>query len=190
MRLVVIGGTGLIGPRLVTTLRTLGHDVATVSAGSGTDTLTGDGLAEVLRRAAVVIDVSDSPSLEDEAVMPLVTTSTRLLLRHEVAAGVAHHVALSSVGTDSLLESGYFRARSAQERLIKDAPIPYPSFAQAERRVGGHPALAPHELVHAHGGHPQRLGRRGLGHLERLQELLQEVRSCRSPKTISRALSS
>ena len=125
MRLVVIGGTGLIGSGLVTTLRRHGHDVATVSTESGADALTGDGLTEVLSGAAVVVDVSDSLSLEDEAVMPLVTSSTCNLLRYEVAAGVAHHVALSPVGTESLLESGNFRARSAQERLIKASPIPY-----------------------------------------------------------------
>jgi uncharacterized protein YbjT (DUF2867 family)/nitrite reductase/ring-hydroxylating ferredoxin subunit len=125
MRIIVIAGTGIIGSQLVTKLRAHGHDAVGASPEAGVDTVTGGGLAEALRGAAVVVDVSDSPSFEDAAVMQFFTSSTRNLLEYEVAAGVTHHVALSAVGTERLLESGYFRARCAQERLIKGSPIPY-----------------------------------------------------------------
>jgi uncharacterized protein YbjT (DUF2867 family)/nitrite reductase/ring-hydroxylating ferredoxin subunit len=125
MRIVVIGGTSLIGSQLVTTLRAHGHEAVAASPESGVDTVTGEGLAEVLRGAAVAVDVSDSPCVEDAAVMQFFTTSTRNLLGYEVAAGVTHHVVLSPVGTERLLESGYFRARYAQEQLIKESAIPY-----------------------------------------------------------------
>src|SRR6266508_1355625 len=125
MRIVIIGGSGLIGSKLVARLREQGHEAVPASPASGVDTLTGEGLAEALAGAAVVIDVSNSPSFEDEAALRFFETSTRNLLEAEAAAGVGHHVALSVVGTDRLSESGYFRAKIAQEKLIKDSPIPY-----------------------------------------------------------------
>jgi uncharacterized protein YbjT (DUF2867 family) len=130
MKIVVIGGSGLIGSRVVTRLREHGHEAIAASPNSGVNTLTGEGLAEALKGASVVVDVSNSPSWEDAAVMKFFETSTRNLLSHEAAAGVGHHVALSVVGTDRLSESGYFRAKIAQEKLIKGSPIPY-SIVQA-----------------------------------------------------------
>ena len=125
MKLVIIGGTGLIGSKLVTRLRADGHEAVAASPGTGVNTLTGEGLAEALQGAAVVVDVSNSPSFEDAAVMEFFTTSTRNVLAHAAAAGVKHVVALSVVGTERLSESGYFRAKIAQERLITASPIPY-----------------------------------------------------------------
>ena len=125
MRIVVIGGSGLIGSKLVTKLREHGHEAAAASPNSGVNTLTREGLAEVLKGASVVVDVSNSPSWEDAAVLKFFETSTRNLLTYEAAAGVGHHVALSIVGTDRLSESGYFRAKIAQEKLIKESSIPY-----------------------------------------------------------------
>jgi len=125
MKIVVIGGTGLIGSKLVASLREQGHDAVPASPNTGVDTLTGKGLPEVLHGAAVVVDVSNSPNWEDAAVMNFFEASTRNLLKHESQAGVGHHVALSVVGTDRLLESGYFRAKLAQEYLIKNSTIPY-----------------------------------------------------------------
>ncbi len=124
-KIVVIGGSGLIGSKLITKLGEHGHQAVAASPKSGVNTLTGEGLAEVLKGASVVVDVSNSPSFEEEAVMEFFTTSTRNLLTYEAAAGVGHHVALSVVGTDRLLESGYFRAKMAQENLIKASKIPY-----------------------------------------------------------------
>src|SRR4030088_1712540 len=125
MKIVVIGGSGLIGSKLVPKLREHGHEAIAASPNSGVNTLTGQGLAEALKGASVVVDVSNSPSWEDAAVMKFFETSTRNLLTYEAAAGVGHHVALSVVGTDRLSESGYFRAKIAQEKLIKGSPIPY-----------------------------------------------------------------
>jgi len=125
MQIVIIGGTGLIGSRVVQMLRAQGHEAVAASPNSGVDTITGAGLAEVLTGAAVVVDVSNSPSFEDEPAMKFFQTSTRNLLAAESAAGVGHHVALSVVGTDRLSGSGYFRAKAAQEALIKASPIPY-----------------------------------------------------------------
>jgi uncharacterized protein YbjT (DUF2867 family) len=125
MKIVVIGGTGLIGSKLVNKLREHGHEAIAASPNSGVNTLTGEGLAEVLKGASVVVDVSNSPSWEDAAVMKFFETSTRNLLTYEAAAGVGHHVALSVVGTDRLSESGYFRAKIAQEKLITESSIPY-----------------------------------------------------------------
>jgi uncharacterized protein YbjT (DUF2867 family) len=125
MRIVVIGGTGLIGSKLVAKLRDHGHEAKAASPDTGVNTLTGDGLAEALTSADVVVDVSNSPSFEAVAVMNFFTTSTRNLLAAEAAEGVRHHVALSVVGTERLTESGYFRAKMAQEELIKAGPIPY-----------------------------------------------------------------
>jgi uncharacterized protein YbjT (DUF2867 family) len=130
MKIVVIGGSGLIGSKLVTKLSEDGHQAVAASPKSGVNTLTGEGLAEVLKGASVVVDVSNSPSWEEKAVMEFFTTSTRNLLTYEAAAGVRHHVALSVVGTERLSESGYFRAKIAQEKLIKDSSIPY-SIVQA-----------------------------------------------------------
>jgi uncharacterized protein YbjT (DUF2867 family) len=125
MKIVVIGGSGLIGSKLVRKLREHGHEAVAASPDSGVNTLTGEGLAEALKGASVVVDVSNSPSWEDAAVMKFFETSTRNLLASEEAAGVGHHVALSVVGTDRMLESGYFRAKMAQENLIKGSSIPY-----------------------------------------------------------------
>jgi uncharacterized protein YbjT (DUF2867 family) len=125
MKVVVIGGSGLIGKKVVTDLRQRGHDVLAASPSSGVNTVTGEGLAQALTGAQVVVDVSNAPNWEDNAVLAFFETSGRNLLAAEGAAGVGHHVALSVVGTDRLLASGYFRAKLAQERLIKASPIPY-----------------------------------------------------------------
>src|SRR5215471_9080123 len=125
MKVVVIGGTGLIGSKLVTKLSALGHEAVAAAPNTGVNTLTGEGLAEVLKGAQVVVDVSNSPSFEDEAVMNFFQTSTRNLLSYEAAAGVGHHVALSIVGSERIPDSGYMRAKVAQEKLIKEGPIPY-----------------------------------------------------------------
>ena len=125
MKIVVIGGSGLIGSKLVPKLREHGHEAVAASPNSGVNTVTGEGLAEVLKGAAVVVDVSNAPAWEDAAVMSFFETSTRNLLNHEAAAGVKHHVALSVVGTDRLSESGYFRAKIVQEKLIKNGTVPY-----------------------------------------------------------------
>jgi uncharacterized protein YbjT (DUF2867 family) len=125
MKIVAVGGTGLIGTKLVQNLRKQGHEVVAASTSTGVNTLTGDGLAESLAGAEVVVDVANSPSFEDKAVLEFFQTSGRNLLAAETAAGVRHHVALSVVGTDRLLASGYFRAKMAQENLIKASNIPY-----------------------------------------------------------------
>jgi uncharacterized protein YbjT (DUF2867 family) len=125
MKIVVIGGSGLIGSKLVEKLRQKGHEAVAASPSKGVNALTGEGLAEVLAGAQVVVDVANSPSFEDAAVMNFFETSGRNLLAAEQAAGVGHHVALSVVGTERLLESGYFRAKMAQENLIKASPVPY-----------------------------------------------------------------
>jgi uncharacterized protein YbjT (DUF2867 family) len=125
MKLVVIGGSGLIGSKLVTKLRDHGHEAVAASPNSGVDTLTGEGLAEALAGAAVVVDVSNSPSFEDAAVLEFFETSTRNLLDAEATAGVGHHVALSVVGADRMPGSGYMRAKVVQEKLIQGSTIPY-----------------------------------------------------------------
>src|ERR1700756_739932 len=125
MKIVVIGGTGLIGSKLVNKLREHGHEAVPAAPNTGVNTLTGEGLAEVLKDTSVVVDVSNSPSWDDAAVLNFFETSTRNLLSYEAAAGVGHHVALSVVGTDRLSESGYFRAKIAQEKLIRESSIPY-----------------------------------------------------------------
>ncbi|HET6334802.1 MAG TPA: SDR family oxidoreductase [Polyangiales bacterium] len=125
MKIVVIGGTGLIGSKVVQKLRVHGHEAVPASPDSGVNTLTGEGLLEVMQGASVVIDVSNSPSFEDDAVLKLFETSTRNLLAAELTAGVKHHVALSVVGTERLSESGYFRAKIAQENMIKASAMPY-----------------------------------------------------------------
>ncbi|MET0275029.1 MAG: SDR family oxidoreductase [Phenylobacterium sp.] len=125
MKLVIIGGTGLIGSKLVAKLRERGHDAVAAAPDTGVNTLTGEGLAEALAGAQVVVDVANSPSFEDQAVMDFFVTSSRNLLAAEAAAGVQHHVALSIVGTHRMTDSGYMRAKAAQEDLIKAASIPY-----------------------------------------------------------------
>jgi uncharacterized protein YbjT (DUF2867 family) len=130
MKLVIIGGTGLIGSKLVTKLREHGHEAVPASPDTGVNTLTGEGLAEVLQGASVVVDVSNSPSFEASAVMAFFTTSTRHLLKYATAARVRHCVALSVVGTERIPDSPYLRAKNAQETLIKDGGIPY-SIVQA-----------------------------------------------------------
>ena len=124
MKIVVIGGSGLIGTKLVDRLRQRGHDVIAASPASGVNTITREGLAEALSDAQVVVDVANSPSFEDKAALEFFETSGRNLLAAEAAAGVGHHVALSVVGTERLQDSGYFRAKLAQERLIKASGIP------------------------------------------------------------------
>jgi uncharacterized protein YbjT (DUF2867 family) len=125
MKIVVIGGTGLIGSKLVNKLRDHGQEVVAASPSSGVNSLTGEGLADVLKGASVAVDVTNSPSWEDAAVLRFFETSTRNLLQYEAAAGIGHHVALSVVGTERLLESGFFRAKMAQENLIKTSSVPY-----------------------------------------------------------------
>jgi len=125
MKIVIIGGSGLIGTKVAKKLRQLGHDVVQASPSSGVNAVTGEGLAKALAGAQVVVDVSNSPSFEAAAALKFFETSSRNLLAAEAAAGVGHHVALSVVGTERLLESGYFPAKMAQEKLIKASPIPY-----------------------------------------------------------------
>ncbi len=125
MKIVVIGGTGLIGSKLVHKLQEQGHEAVAAAPNTGVNTITGEGLAEVLKGASVVVDVSNSPSWEDAAVLKFFQASTRNLLTNEATAGVRHHVALSVVGTERMAESGYMRAKIAQEDLIKTSSIPY-----------------------------------------------------------------
>lgn len=125
MKIVIIGGTGLIGSKLVKKLRDLGHEAVPASPDTGVNTITGEGLDLVLKGAQAVVDVSNSPKLDEETATRFFETSTTNLLRAEANAGVGHHVALSVVGTDRLQESGYFKAKLAQERLISRGPIPY-----------------------------------------------------------------
>jgi uncharacterized protein YbjT (DUF2867 family) len=125
MKIVVIGGSGLIGSKLVTKLREQRHEAIAASPQSGVNSLTGEGLAEAMKGASVIVDVSNAPSWQDAAVMSFFETATRNLLSYEAAAGVGHHVALSVVGSERMLESGYFRAKIAQENLIKGSSIPY-----------------------------------------------------------------
>ena len=125
MKIVVIGGSGLIGSKVVSKLREQGHEAVAASPKSGVNSITGEGLAEALKGASVVVDVTNSPSWEDAAVMTFFETSTRNLLAYGAAADVKHHVALSVVGTERLLASGFFRAKMAQENLIKASSIPY-----------------------------------------------------------------
>lgn len=125
MKIVVIGGSGLIGSKVVARLAAQGHEAVAASPKSGVNTVTGEGLAEILEGASVVVDVSNAPSWEDAAVLEFFVTSTRNLLSAESAAGVGHHVVLSVVGSERLTKSGYFRAKIAQEELIKASPIPY-----------------------------------------------------------------
>ena len=125
MKIVVIGGTGRIGSNVVNRLRQQGHEVAAASPDSGVNTITGEGLAEVLAGAQVVVDVANAPSFEDKPALAFFAASGRNLLAAETEAGVKHHVALSVVGTDRLQESGYFRAKKVQEDLIKSSRIPY-----------------------------------------------------------------
>ncbi|QRM53224.1 SDR family oxidoreductase [Sinorhizobium sp. BG8] len=125
MKIVVIGGTGLIGSKTVERLRKRGHEVVAASPNSGVNTITGEGLAAALAGAEVVLDLANSPSFEDKAVMEFFETAGRNLLTAEKVAGVKHHIALSVVGTERLLDSGYFRAKLAQEKLIIASGIPY-----------------------------------------------------------------
>lgn len=125
MKVVVVGGTGLIGSKLVSRLRAHGHEAVAAAPNTGVDTLTGVGLAAALAGAAVLVDVSNSPSLDDVAAMEFFETSTRNLVAAAAAAGISHYVALSVVGTERLQHSGYFRAKSAQEKLIENSAIPF-----------------------------------------------------------------
>jgi uncharacterized protein YbjT (DUF2867 family) len=124
-KIVVIGGTGLIGSKVVAGLNEQGYEAVAASPNTGVNTLTGEGLAEVLKGASVVVDVSNSPSFEDKAVMDFFTTSTGNLLKYEAEAGVKHHIALSVVGAERMAEVGYYGAKIAQEKLIKESSIPY-----------------------------------------------------------------
>ena len=132
MKIVVIGGSGLIGSRLVNKLREWGHEAVAASPKSGVNTITGEGLAEALKGASVVVDVTNSPSWEDAAVLKFFEESTRNQLAYEATAGVGHHVALSVVGTERMLASGFFRAKMAQENLIKSSSIPYTIIRAAQ----------------------------------------------------------
>ena len=125
MKIIIIGGTGLIGTKLVNKLREQGHEVVAASPSRGINSVTGEGLAAALTGAQAVVDVTNSPSWEDKAVLEFFETSTRNLLAAEAVAGVRHHIALSVVGTERLLASGFFRAKLAQEKLIQASPIPY-----------------------------------------------------------------
>jgi uncharacterized protein YbjT (DUF2867 family) len=125
MKIVVIGGTGLIGSKLVTSLSSRGHEAVAASPATGVDTLTGAGLDRVLKGTQVVVDVSNSPTFDEKAVLAFFETSTRNLLAAEKAAGVGHHVALSVVGTERMQNSGYFRGKHAQEALIQASKLPY-----------------------------------------------------------------
>ena len=125
MKIVVIGGSGLIGKKVVANLRQRGHEVLAASPSSGVNAVTGEGLAKALAGTRVVVDVANAPSWEDDAVLAFFETSGRNLVAAEAAAGVSHHVALSVVGTERLLAGGYFRAKMAQEKTIKASPIPY-----------------------------------------------------------------
>ena len=125
MKIVVIGGTGLIGSKVVEKLKQKGHQALAAAPGTGVNTITGEGLAATLAGAEVVVDVANSPSFEDKAAMDFFTIAGRNLTAAEATAGVKHHVALSVVGTERLQDSGYFRAKLAQEKLIKASPIPY-----------------------------------------------------------------
>src|SRR5216683_3102499 len=128
MKIVVIGGTGLIGSKTVAILRQGGHEVVAASPNTGVNSITGEGLKEAMAGAQVVIDLANSPSFEDRAVLAFFETSGRNLLAAEAAAGVGHHVALSIVGTDRTPDNGYFRAKIAQEQLIEASGIPYISI--------------------------------------------------------------
>lgn len=125
MKIVVIGGTGLIGSKLVALLRDKGNEAIAAAPNTGVNTITGEGLAEALKGADVVVDLSNSPSFEDAAVMEFFQASGRNLIAAEKAAGVKHHVALSVVGTQRMVDSGYMRAKDAQESLIKSSGVPY-----------------------------------------------------------------
>ena len=125
MKIVVIGGTGLIGSKVVEKLKQKGHEVIAAAPNTGVNTITGEGLADALAGAQVVVDVANSPSFEDQAAMDFFQTAGKNLTAAEVTAGIKHHVALSVVGTERLQDSGYFRAKLAQEKLIKSSPIPY-----------------------------------------------------------------
>ncbi len=125
MKILIIGGSGLIGSKVVANLRQLGYDVVIGSPSTGINTMTGEGLADAVKGAQIVIDLSNSPSFEDKAVLDFFETSGRNLLAAEEAAGVKHHIALSVVGTERMLDSGYFRAKMAQENLIKASKVPY-----------------------------------------------------------------
>src|SRR4029077_19825486 len=125
MKIVIVGGTGLIGSKLVNKLRERGHEAVAAAPNTGVNSITGEGLADALKAASGVVYLTNSPPWEDSAVLKFFETSTRNLLAHEAAAGVGHHVALSVVGTERLSESGYFRAKIAQEKLIKASSIPY-----------------------------------------------------------------
>jgi uncharacterized protein YbjT (DUF2867 family) len=132
MKIVVIGGTGLIGSKLVEKLREAGHDPLSASPDTGVDALSGEGLQEALEGAQVVVDVSNAPAWDDEAVMDFFQTSSRNILAAETAAGVSHHVTLSVVGTDRLQDSGYFRAKLAQEEAVKAGSVPYTILRAAQ----------------------------------------------------------
>jgi uncharacterized protein YbjT (DUF2867 family) len=157
MKTVVIGGTGLIGSKVVTCLKEEDHEAVAASLDTGVNSLTGEGLSEALEGAEAVIDVSNSPSFEDEAVMDFFTTSTTNLLAAEADGGVRHHVALSVVGAERLNESGYLRAKVAQEQLIRDGSIPFsivratPFFefamAVADGATDGDTVRLPHVLI-------------------------------------------
>jgi uncharacterized protein YbjT (DUF2867 family) len=146
MKIVVIGGTGLIGSKLVNKLLEQGHEAVAAAPNTGVNTITCEGLAEVLKGASVVVDVSNSPNWEEAAVLNFFVTSTRNLLAHEAAAGVGHHVALSVVGTQQLSESAYFRAKITQEKLIEESSVHH-SIVQATQFFEFLKGLADNSMV-------------------------------------------
>jgi uncharacterized protein YbjT (DUF2867 family) len=146
MKIVVIGGTGLIGSKTIPILRQHGHDVVTASPKSGVNTITGEGLKEAMTGTEVVVDLANSPSFEDKAVLEFFETSGRNLLAAEKAAGVKHHVALSIVGTDRTADNGYFRAKVAQEKLIVSSGVPY-TIVRATQFMEFIPAIAASSVV-------------------------------------------
>src|ERR1700752_2482664 len=146
MKIVVIGGSGLIGTKLVNELRSLGHEVVAAAPSSGVNTITGEGLADALAGAQVVVDVANAPAWEDKAVLEFFETSGRNLLAAEKAAGVKHHVALSIVGTDRTPDNGYFRAKGAQEKLIVSSGVPY-TIVRATQFMEFIPAIAASSVV-------------------------------------------
>lgn len=151
MKITVIGGTGLIGSKLVNSLRNLGHDVLAASPNSGVNTITGEGLDQALENVDVVVDVANSPSFADDEVMKFFKISGTNLIAAEKNAGIKHHIALSVVGTGRLQESGYFRAKQVQEDLIKESGIPYTIVHSTQffEFVGGivHSSTADHKIV-------------------------------------------
>jgi len=162
MKIVVIGGTGLIGSKLVKKLRGDGHEALAASPHSGVNVITGEGLAEALEGARVVVDASDAPAWDDPSVLDFFQTSSHNFLAAEAAACVGHHVTLSVVGTDRLADSGYFRAKAAQEEAVKRGPVPTPSSAQRSTSSASAGSPIPAPMATRFGCHPHSFSPRQL----------------------------